>query len=81
MSESILLDLLRCPVSKQRLQPAPDKLVAFLESERIAGRLQDDSGRPVLEPIEVGLVCQDGLAFYPIRRGIPVMLERVPLQQ
>ena len=79
MIASHLIELLRCPVTRQRLRPASAELVAFLESERLAGRLLDDSGNPVRESIESGLLREDGLAFYPIRNGIPVMVECVPV--
>lgn len=77
---SKLLELLRCPLSMQRLHEAPPSLVMFLEDERLAGRLIDDSGNPILEPIESGLLREDGLAFYPIRNGIPVMLHSYPVR-
>jgi len=74
MLSSKLLELLRCPATKQRLQQAPQSLVMFLEDERLAGRLFDESGNLVLEPVEDGLLREDGLAFYPIRNGIPILL-------
>ena len=74
-----LLESLRCPLTMQRLRPAPESLVAFLEKERVAGRLCDQSGTPVREIIEGGLLREDGLAFYPVRNGIPVMLECIPV--
>jgi uncharacterized protein YbaR (Trm112 family) len=79
MPSPALLELLRCPSTRQPLRRAPDKLVWFLESERVAGRLMNDEGNPVEESFESGLVREDGLAFYPIRNGIPVMLECVPV--
>ena len=75
MPDQTLLEMLRCPDSGQTLRPAPRELVAFLEAERIAGRLKDVSGQPVTAGIEEGLERADGLVFYPIRQGIPVMLE------
>ena len=79
MSGSRLYELLRCPATMQRLRPAPESLVRFLENERAAGRLLDDSGKPVAGPIESGLLREDGLRFYPVRDGIPSMLESVPV--
>ena len=80
MPSPALLELLRCPLTKQPLRPAPVRLVELLESARIAGRLIDDSGKLVAEPLEEGLLREDGLAFYPVRQGIPVMVERIPVQ-
>ena len=80
MPTSTLLELLRCPVTRQRLRPAPASLIALLEAERLAGRLLDDSGNPVHESIGSGLLREDGLAFYPIRNGIPVMVNYFPVE-
>ena len=79
MISAVLLEMLRCPLTKQRLKPAPESLAAFLENERGAARLRDQSGKKVTEPIQAGLVREDGLAFYPIRNGIPIMLECIPV--
>jgi len=80
MPDSALLEILRCPSTGQTLSRAPDKLVWHLESERVAGRLMDDAGNPVVESFDRGLIREDGLAFYPVRRGIPVMTECVPVK-
>jgi len=80
MPEPIVLELLRCPRTRQRLQLAPNPLIAVLEKERVANRLLDDAGNPVLESFESGLIRVDGLAFYPVRQGIPVMTECIPVQ-
>ena len=76
-STSPLFELLRCPVTMQRLQEAPQSLVMFLEDERLAGRLMDDSGNVVVESVEKGFIREDGLAFYPIRNGIPNMVQAI----
>jgi len=79
MISAVLLETLRCPLTKQRLKPAPESLVAFLENERVAGRLRDQAGHPVIQTIHAGLLREDGQAFYPVRNDIPVMLECIPI--
>ena len=74
MISTDLLEILRCPVTGQRLRPAPTELISRLASECSAARLRDHAGNPVTAPIECGLVREDGKVFYPIRGGIPVML-------
>jgi uncharacterized protein YbaR (Trm112 family) len=74
MIASELLALLRCPETLQSLTIAPAELVAKLEADRLAGRLLNRAGELVGEPIEGGLVRDDGTLFYPIRGGIPVLI-------
>jgi uncharacterized protein YbaR (Trm112 family) len=68
------LDLLRCPESKQRLVAAPPELISRLESERIAGHLRNRAGKTVIQPIEEGLLREDGKRFYLISTGFPILI-------
>ena len=81
MIDELLLPLLRCPLSRQTVAPAPPDLVARLEMERAAGTLRNRAGQPLDEPIDAGLVRADGTLFFPVRSGIPVLVaeEAVPL--
>ncbi len=76
------LDLLRCPESKQRLLAAPSELIARLESQRIAGNLLNRAGKAIANPIEEGLLREDGKRFYLISTGFPVLIteEGIDLQ-
>jgi uncharacterized protein YbaR (Trm112 family) len=38
------------------------------------GKLRNRAGTQVQEPVEGGLLREDGAFLYPIRRGIPSML-------
>ena len=82
MIDKDLLDILVCPENRTRLELADDALVEKLNRAISAGGVQNRAGEPVAEPVEGGLVREDGTLLYPIRDGIPVLLidEAIPLE-
>lgn len=70
-----VLALLCCPQTRQPLGVASPEIVARLEALRVAGNLRDQAGNLCAEPIVGGLVRADGQRFFPIRGGIPVLLD------
>ena len=58
-----LLELLRCPVTRQALFAADAATLARLNAVV-----------PSAEPLAAALVRGDGTAAYPVRDGIPVLL-------
>jgi uncharacterized protein YbaR (Trm112 family) len=72
--DSQLLEMLRCPVSHQPLDEAEPALVDRVNRAIQAGSVQNQIGRSVREPLDGGLVRQDGKVLYPLRDGIPIML-------
>ncbi len=76
-----LLEILACPETKQALTFAAPALLERLNNRIRQGQLTNRRGTSVTEPIDGGLVRQDGQYLYPIRDDIPIMLidEAIPL--
>jgi uncharacterized protein len=77
------VEILVCPVTRQSLGLADESLLARVNRAIEAGKLQDQLGRSVGQPIAEGLMREDGKVMYPVRDGIPVMLadEGISLEQ
>lgn len=70
--EDWLLDYLVCPVSRQRLQPAGEEVVA-----RILARMETGLALPTdldVPRVERWLVTEDGHRVYPVLAGIPCLV-------
>jgi uncharacterized protein YbaR (Trm112 family) len=78
-----LIKILVCPDTKQPVSRAPAEIVDALNERIRQGTLRDQGGEPVGQPIEAGLLRQDGQVLYPVIDDIPRMLiERgIPVQQ
>jgi uncharacterized protein YbaR (Trm112 family) len=74
MIDPQLLEILVCPEDRSPVALADGALIARINEAIAAGRLNNRGGSPVTEPIDGGLVRQDGRWLYPIRDEIPVML-------
>ena len=69
-----LLEILVCPESKQPIREAEASLVARINAAIAAGAARNRVGEVVRDPVDGGLIRQDGNVFYPVREGIPIML-------
>jgi uncharacterized protein YbaR (Trm112 family) len=69
-----LLEILVCPETRQPVAPADAALIERLNAEIAAGSLRNRGGDPVREPLQEGLLREDGRILYPVDDGIPVML-------
>lgn len=69
-----LLNILRCPETRQKLTEADRALIGEVNSAVAAGQLRNRAGHSVSEKIDGGLVREDGKYLYPIRANLPIML-------
>jgi uncharacterized protein YbaR (Trm112 family) len=69
-----LLEILVCPETRQPVAPADAALLTRLNAEIAAGSLRNRGGDAVREPLQEGLLREDGRILYPVDDGIPVML-------
>ena len=74
MVDPELLRILVCPDTHQPLTEADEALVARVNEAIAAGTARTVEDRPVEEPIEGGLLREDGQVLYPVREDIPVLL-------
>ena len=83
MIDPELLEILACPETKQPVRLAEAELVERLNGAIAERRLKNREGQVVTEPIQAGLVREDGNIVYPVRDDIPVMLvgEGIELSQ
>ncbi|MBT3616239.1 MAG: hypothetical protein HN524_09675 [Verrucomicrobia bacterium] len=78
-----LLEIMCCPETHQPLAKGGSELVDDLNKRIQAGTLVDRVDEKVAEPIDGGLIREDGKILFPIRQDIPVMLidQGIPLGQ
>ena len=78
-----LLAILVCPENKTPVQLVGDDVVQKINAAIEAGTLKYRNEESVGEPIEAGLLREDGAYLYAIRDSIPVMLidESIPMDQ
>jgi len=69
-----LLEILRCPETHQKLSLAPSELITRLNSQISSGQLRNRAGKLVEQPLEGGLLREDGAILYPVRGELPIML-------
>lgn len=82
MIDQQLLDILACPETREAVSLADQALIDGLNQKIEAGQLVNRAGEKVTEPIDGGLIREDGRYLYAIRDGIPVMLveQGIPLE-
>lgn len=74
MIDRKLVEILRCPVSRQPVSVATKDRLRALNAAIEAGELQHADGRKVEAPLDDALFTEDGVRIYPVRDGIPIML-------
>lgn len=74
MIDRKLVEILRCPETRQPVALAPRDQLRALNAAIAAGELKHADGRKVEEDLKAALVTADGARIYPVRDGIPIML-------
>ena len=70
-----LLDILCCPVTHSPLVPMSAAQLEALGAAIAAGEIKDRGETVLTEPLTEALVTRDGKVAYPVRDGIPVLIE------
>ena len=74
MIDKELLPILVCPTDHSPLSVANDQTIARINRASAAGRVKNQAGRPVEQPIASGLLRADKTLLYPIHDGIPLLV-------
>ena len=70
-----LLEILRCPVTKQQVFPLSLEQLDILNNEIISGNILQADGNAVIEKIQNALITENKNRIYRIDKNIPIMLE------
>lgn len=73
--EKRLLDIICCPVTHKGLSLARADELARINDAIAAGELQNRNGERITGSLQEALITDDGKFLYPVRDGIPVLLE------
>lgn len=74
MLDQDLLDILVCPETHQPVTVADSEVLERVNAAVADERAVTRGGEPVAEPMDAGLLREDGQVLYPVRKGIPIML-------
>jgi len=73
--DSALLDIICCPVTHQPLEKMSAGKLQRLNELIAAHEIRNRADEPVEAALELALVTRDGRLAYPVRDGIPMLLE------
>jgi uncharacterized protein YbaR (Trm112 family) len=78
-----LLDFICCPVTRSSLELLPERELAQLNDLIASKRIRNREDTLVDTPLAEALVTRSGKLIYPIRDGVPLLLEEeaMALQQ
>ncbi|MCY4149380.1 MAG: Trm112 family protein [Gammaproteobacteria bacterium] len=78
-----LLSILACPVTKLSLRLLSKSNLQILNQIISEGNLENAAGQRVDSPFSQALITQNNTMIYPVRDGIPIMLENqaIPVNQ
>lgn len=70
-----LLEILCCPITRRPLQELRVEVLDRVNKAIVSGKIRNHGGVEIREPLQAALVTTDGDLVYPVRGGIPVLLE------
>jgi uncharacterized protein YbaR (Trm112 family) len=70
-----LLEILCCPVSKTPLTVLGRQKLDKLNTAIASGDALYVDGEKVMDPLQEGLITEDGKVIYPVQDDIPILLE------
>lgn len=70
-----LLDIICCPLTKLPLQMLDSERLSRLNAAIQSGEITNRADSHLAEELAEALVTRDGRLVYPVRGGIPVLLE------
>ena len=70
-----LLDIVCCPVTRSPLELLSERELAQLNQAIAARRIKNRDDAIVETPLEQALVTRSAKLVYPIRDGVPILLE------
>lgn len=70
-----LLDIICCPITHLPLEPMDADRLSSLNAAIAAGVIRNHGEQRVSAPLDEALVTRDGRLGYPVRDGIPILLE------
>ena len=70
-----LLDIMCCPLAKLPVEILDTERLARLNTAIEAGEIKNHAADMLTEDLPEALVTRDGRLVYPVRDGVPVMLE------
>ena len=81
MIDKELLQILACPEDKTPVHMAEQTIIDQINGRIEKGEIKNRGGEAVENPLDGGLIREDGAFLYPIDDGIPIMLidEAIPL--
>lgn len=70
-----LLDIICCPVTRLPLEPLGPDRMSQLNNAISSGQVRNNAADAVTDPLVEALITRDSHYVYPVRDGIPVLLE------
>ncbi len=75
-----LLEILRCPVTKQHVFPLSQEKLAILNEKIGLGEVNHVDGTEVEKDLDAALITENGNTLYKIEDDIPIMLEDLSIE-